>query len=147
MDEKIVQQKNISLPTKKRGNPNWRKGMKSPNPKGQALGKEYLRTLLTQGFDKDEKLHKENLITYAFKQARIDNGVLIALLKKLLPDQIQGEGFGDTYNIYNLINRIQQEFISKDSEPSLVLDRGNGMDAGRTRPENTVQEIPKQGIS
>jgi len=81
----IVKQVNTLIGTKRRGNPAWVKGMKSPNPKGQALGREYLQALLKKGFDKDAKYNKENLIEYAFKQARIDNTVLIAILKKLLP--------------------------------------------------------------
>jgi hypothetical protein len=65
---------------------------------------------------------------------------------KAMPQKIEGKGFGDL-NIYAIINQIQQDFISKSSEPSLVLDRGDGMDTGRTRPNNTIQEIPQQGIS
>jgi len=64
-----------------------------------------------------------------------------------VPQKLEGEGFGDITNIYALINRIQQEFISKGGEPSLVLDRGDGVDTGRTRPDHPVQEIPKQRLS
>lgn len=60
--------------------------------------------------------------------------------------KMEGKGFGDLRNIYAVINQIQQDFISKDSESSLVLDRGDGVDAGRARSEDTIQEISEQRI-
>ena len=55
--------------------------------------------------------------------------------------KMEGKGFGDVRNIYSVINQIQQDFVRKDSKSSLVLDRGNGLDAGRTRPDDAIQEI------
>lgn len=61
--------------------------------------------------------------------------------------KMEGKGFGDIRNIYSVINQIQQDFVRKNSESSLVLDRGNGVDTGRTRPEESLQEVSKQGVS
>ena len=84
---------------------------------------------------------------FVAERALASDTVLVAVLKKICPDLIQGEGFGDTTNIYNLINRIQQDFVSKNSKSSVELDRGNCMDTGRTRPSAPIQEISEQRIS
>lgn len=61
--------------------------------------------------------------------------------------KMEGKGFGDVRNIYQVISQIQQDFVRENSKSSLVLHRGDSLDTGRTRPEESLEEIPKQGVS
>lgn len=70
--------------------------------------------------EKKMSLYK-NIVLRAYKS----DPMMIALMKKLLPDKIAGEGFGDT-NIYNIIREIQQDF-HKYREASLELDSADGV--------------------
>jgi len=68
----------------KTGNPNWKKGV-SANPKGRP--KETTRTnLLMDAIAKVEKRKKKKFLLHAIEQAYADNKVLIAVLKKIIPD-------------------------------------------------------------
>jgi len=121
------------------------KGSK-PNPTGK--NGYTLASEIEQALNNESKRQGyNNFPKYVAKRALINDNVLIAVLKKICPDLIRGEGFGDTTNIYAIINRIQQEFVSKDSESSLVLDRGDGVDARRTRSDDSIQEISEKGLS
>jgi hypothetical protein len=74
--------------------------------------------------------------------------VLIAVLKKIYPDRIQGEGFADTTNVYNIIQQIQRDF-QESRNSSMELDSGkrDGIYLGRTRQESGDKTIPEQAIS
>lgn len=67
----------MSLPKGRTNNPNGR-------PKGGNAFVEQLREAL----DKVAKAKGKTLIQHAVEQSYVDNVVMIALLKKLLPDQI-----------------------------------------------------------
>ena len=133
----IVHQDVLSLETKRRGNPAWIKGMKSPNPKGQALGNEYLQTIFKQGFDLDRRKHKDNIIQYAFKQARKDNTVLDALLKKLLPDLVKNEGSDVIITAPPVINFIAV-YKGNNADTGEVGYRGSGALPGSIESESKV---------
>lgn len=80
------------------------------------------------------KLKKEKgigLIETAFRKAYESENpaVLIALLKKLVPDKIEGDGIGSTAVIYNLIQQLQGDF-QKDRSPSMALGKRDGVDSG-----------------
>lgn len=100
----------------KKGDPNINR--KGPPRKPEV---ELLRFALEEA--KKQNNGKDFLVHFVEK-AYTDTNVAIALAKKLIPDKIQGEGFGNT-NIFAIINRIQQDFIQENSQPSLELDTGN----------------------
>ncbi len=56
--------------------------------------------ILRKGLEKDEKENGSHLIEHAIKLARKDNTVLIAILKKILPDKMQGIDFGNRIIIF-----------------------------------------------
>jgi hypothetical protein len=94
--ENKIDNQNIvtTLQKKKRGNPNWAKGMKSPNPKGPGVNGSKLTALFTRAFEKDKELNGDDLFELAFRMARKgDSKILIALLSKCMPDLFKGEGF------------------------------------------------------
>ena len=62
------------------------------NPHGRPIKPEV--ELLRIALEEEKKKHGgKHLINHAIDQAYIDNNVLIAILKKILPDKLQGEGF------------------------------------------------------
>ena len=78
------------------------------------------------------------------RKAYTDSTILVAVLKKILPDKIKGEleGGGD---IYNIIQQIHRDFPSH-SPASLELAGRDGLDKGRARPQHTGKEVPQQTI-
>ena len=68
------------------GNPEWRKGGKSPNPKGRPVDLNPPIVQLKRAIAAYEKNNKCNLMDHFIKTAMIDNAVLTALMKKILPD-------------------------------------------------------------
>lgn len=114
---------NIKQNKKRRGNPDWKKGMESPNPSGAGLYKVQLGKLFSDAFLKDKEENKEDLFELAFRQARKDTRVLTALLNKFVPDLLKGEGFGDNKTIVYITrdtkasnsNRIQIHTASKST--------------------------------
>ena len=107
---------------RKRGNPNWHKGMKSPNPHGIGLCNMKLNALFTRAFEKDKEKNGEDLFEYAFKRARTDSRVLVALINKFVPDLVKGEGFGGDKYI----------FVVRDKAPA---ERSNNRIQVHTAPE------------
>jgi len=81
-------------------------------------------------------------------KAYSNHNVAIALAKKLIPDQIKGEGFGnDSTTIYNIINEIREARIARTvGSSSVELDNGHGLHEGRARLNESHKEIPKQTI-
>ena len=103
------------------------------------IHKEFINEI-KQIYYAQAKARGRTLIEHAFKQAY--NGkdiVLIALLKKLLPDKIENDSKSGT-NIFNLINQIQQD-LQRDRNASLGVDNGNGLHERRTRPSAPDKEI------
>jgi len=84
----------IDKATKKhnRGNPNWTKGGKSPNPKGREKGSYAVYTLLSDAIQKVEKQKGINILEHFVDRAMRNDTVLVALLKKLVPDRQNIEG-------------------------------------------------------
>ena len=68
----------------KTGNPNWKKGV-SANPKGRPKGTTRTN-LLMDAIAKVEKRKKKKFLLHAIEQAYDDPKVLIAILKKIIPD-------------------------------------------------------------
>lgn len=106
--KEIVNQETIVIPQKKkRGNPKWQKGMKSPNPMGPGVNTVKLAALFSEAFHKDMDKHNgRSLFELAFERAHTDKAVLIALLNKFVPDLLKGEGFAST-DITNIFSGEQ----------------------------------------
>ena len=73
------------------GNPAWKKGGASGNPKGRPLASE--RDKLRKAIAAVEKTEKKDLFVHFVERAFKDDNVLVALMRKLLPDckEISGE--------------------------------------------------------
>ena len=82
----------MELIKKKRGNPNWSKGMKSPNPHGSSLYRNSERILM-EALTQAATEHGKHLIEHFVDRAYKSDTVLIAIMKKIISDKIQGEGF------------------------------------------------------
>ena len=75
------------------GKTRWKKGCKPPNPKGRPKGASEI-DILKQAVKTVEKVKKVSLYQFAVERAYQSDVVLVALLKKLVPDQneVKGEG-------------------------------------------------------
>ena len=71
-------------------NPAWVKGV-SGNPKGRPQKAEIDK--LRQALEYGESKHGKDIFYHAIDRAWVNDQVLIALLKKLVPDMVKGEGF------------------------------------------------------
>ena len=87
------------------GNPNWKKGMISPNPLGAKITYKKLTNLFTTAFLRDKEKNQKDLFEFAFERARESDKVLITLLNKFVPDLIKGEGFGSK-NLTQIFARL-----------------------------------------
>ena len=117
----------------------WKKGQ-SGNPKGGARKPEIqeLREALAYAKEKYNRSFLEHFVLKAYK----NDAVAIALAKKILPDKIAGEGFGDNINVFRIINELRER-VRADSYTPLGVDTGTGLDKGRTRqqePDKTISE-------
>lgn len=116
----------------------------SGNPTGKNAGRppqEDLEEALLNAQQKHDKTFLQHFVERAF----INDNVAIALAKKLLPDQIKGEGFGGATAVYSLIREIR---AAKEMDKSSVeLDNGYGLHKGRTRFNTSDKEIPMQKTS
>ena len=118
------------------GNPQGNNGRKDIASLIEALEHESKK----QGYGDFNKLVAKRAIQF--------ETVLIAVLKKIYPDKVQGEGFADTTNIYHIIQQIQRDIQAGSGSP-LELDtgEGDGLHAGRTRQEPSDKAISEQRIS
>lgn len=57
-------------------------------------------SVLVEALKKDGLKHKQPFWDYVAQRARTNDGVLITLIKKLLPDKIQGEGLANGVFVY-----------------------------------------------
>jgi len=122
----LIKQNNINNETKlPRGNPNWLRG-NSGNPKGRPKKAEIdkLRKALEYG---EQKFGKD-IFYHAIERAFKNDQVLIALLKKLVPDKLEGVGF-DTKIIFNQIKQIIEN-----------ANRNNRTPESSDRPETLARE-------
>ena len=69
----------------RRGNPNWKKGV-SGNPKGRPKKGLTEGDMLLAAIDKMEKFKRLSILEHLVDRAYENDAVLIALLKKLVPD-------------------------------------------------------------
>ena len=85
----------------KRGNPNWKKGV-SDNPKGRPTGTTRTNLLMDAIAKVEKQKGKKKFLIHAVEQAYTDTKVLVAILKKIIPDlkavEITGQE-GGTINI------------------------------------------------
>lgn len=71
------------------------------NPTGRNNGTKYISDL-NEALKKAEKKHNKSFLEHFVDMAYENPQVAIALAKKMLPDQIEGKGFGDTHIYANL---------------------------------------------
>lgn len=73
----------------KPGNPAWKKGMKSPNPRGKAIGREYLVKEITEAMQHAlETAHPEGAKGYMVEIAREKPALFVAMLQKVMPNEV-----------------------------------------------------------
>ena len=72
----------------------WIKGY-CPNPKGNT-SKLDVKNLVLALDSRAQQQQYPDFLGYVAARALINDQVLIAVLKKILPDKLKGEGFGDT---------------------------------------------------
>ncbi|MCK9370581.1 hypothetical protein M0R04_11785 [Candidatus Dojkabacteria bacterium] len=89
----------------------WKKGV-SGNPNGRPTIAEIDK--LRQAIEFGEKKYGVDIFRHAVERAFKNDVVLIALLKKIIPDIVKGEGFET--NVYNIFNNIK-EMVENASRP------------------------------
>ena len=72
----------------------WIKGY-CPNPKGNT-SKLDVKSLILALDSRAQQQKFPDFLGYVAARALVNDAVLIAVLKKILPDKLKGEGFGDT---------------------------------------------------
>ena len=83
----IENKQNIQVKAKNRmGNPNWYKGMKSPNPKGNTHTKD-IAGLIAALEDRSKRGGYKNFDALVADRAAQYETVLIAVMKKIYPEQ------------------------------------------------------------
>ena len=96
----------------KRGNPAWKKGV-SGNPQGQPRKPEI--EILRRALDKAKEEKGIDFIEHFVNMSYTHKECAIALMKKLIPDKLQGEGFGA-----NVTNAFFGEGINPDRRRELI---------------------------
>ena len=124
MNEPEIVEQNLTIP-KKRGNPAWVKGV-SGNPKGPPQNPEIEE--LRQAIRAARKKNGNRSILFHFvERAYFNDAVLIALIKKLIPDKIHKD-IGIDDDLRDLIGqKIQINFIG-------VTPNGNQLPDSRQVP-------------
>lgn len=74
----------------------WKKG-ETGNPNGRPRMPEV--EMLRKALEKARKKNGRSFLEHFVERAFLNDNVAVALAKKLLPDQIQGEGFGGNQHI------------------------------------------------
>jgi len=73
--------------------------------------------ILRKALENDKTQHGKHLIEEAVEQARTNPNIMIALLKKLIPDKIQGEGFDTGKYIFIIKDKESAEGRSNNRVP------------------------------
>jgi len=114
------------------------KGTAPGNPTGRNVGRHPMLEL-EEALEQARINHDKPFLVHFVERAYKNDIVAIALAKKLLPDKIEGEGFGYTA-IYNIIQELQRN-SQKDSDSSVELADGDGLHEGRTRLITSDKEV------
>ena len=69
------------------GNPDWKKGMESPNPDGRPKGSKNYLTLLEEAIKDYENETGKKLFKRLAERAFISDKVLLGTIKKFIPDK------------------------------------------------------------
>jgi hypothetical protein len=77
---------NVQVKANRRGNPNWKKGMASPNPKGNTHSKD-IAGLIDALEDKSKRAGFKDFNSLVAARAIQYKEVLIAVMKKVYPEQ------------------------------------------------------------
>lgn len=100
------------------GNPNIVKGAKSYNPAGRPKGVFNTHKYLENAIASVEKEKRINIYVHFVKRAIKNDHVLIALLKKLIPDKVHAEG--NLINLKSIIYNIRSENILNAEEKKIT---------------------------
>jgi hypothetical protein len=101
----VKQQETTGMPHR------WKVG-ETGNPNGRPRKPEV--ELLREALETAKTKHGKHLIEHAIELAYKDNNVLIAILRKILPDQLEGKGFDQL--IKNVIVFRNPEAVREDTE-------------------------------
>ena len=85
----------------------FKKGAPSPNPKGRPKGQRDFTTELISSLRGVEQVKGKQILAHAWERAYVNDKVLVAMLKKILPDKLslKTNGLnGDTHYHYTTIN-------------------------------------------
>lgn len=77
----------------------------SGNPSG--VNQTTVYNKLIDALEKKGSSRREGFWDMVAEKAYTNPQVLVAVLKKILPDKVKGEGFGDTTAIYSIIQEIR----------------------------------------
>ncbi len=97
------------------------------NPYGNKHTKN-IDDLITALDEKAKRNKYKNFEAFVAKKCFEDNTVLIAILRKIYPDKLQGQGFGDSKLLFQDIqidNRASEELL-KEINSRLALQYENG---------------------
>ena len=97
-------------------NPNWKKGV-SGNPNGRPKGTKNFITILNKALKDAEAKHGKHLIDHAIEKSYESDAVLMAVLKKLIPDRIKAEGL-ETHFINVIRANIRERTEARDRLPA-----------------------------
>ena len=98
----------------KGGNPKWKKGIKSPNPKGRPKGSDYM-SQLKEAIKVVEKEKGKKLLTRFIEMAWHNPSAMIGLMKKILPDKSQSDV--TVTSIYDEYEKMtDQELVNQANE-------------------------------
>jgi len=117
--EEIVNQ--VQPNTNRRGNPKWQKGMKSPNPQGQAVGFKSkalrVKAELMECWDKLGGI--DAFIKFAKKYPKDAYKILTGVLPKDL--DIQGEGIASTHIVLIHPDNKKDKLADRDTSKALSV--------------------------
>lgn len=97
----------MSEPEKQENTGRWKPGQ-SGNPNGRPRKPEVEQ--LREALDQAQAKHNKSFLQHFIERAYTNDNVAIALAKKILPDQLQGEGFASS-SVAVFINKSDNERI------------------------------------
>jgi hypothetical protein len=112
------------------GNPKWKKGSPSPNPKGRTPGPTMPTLLLKEAFlmaaQRAGGGGEDGLVNYLERHANKTPAVFIAALSRIIPMQIESNAQG--HITIEIVKRFDAE------EPKLIEHKANGHANGKHDP-------------